>query len=111
MDKIVWGRHEITDSPQPESKFCAHLFSVRAQWRSEKQSLPSAIVSERLRRVPMIARSVAVLAHAQAEHRKPGGNPYDVRNGSKLSERGGDGGTSVAYLMRRLARGRWVVFG
>lgn len=46
----------------------------------------------------------AELARAQAEHRGPGGNPYDVRNGSKLSEKGGDGGNSAAYLLRRLAR-------
>src|SRR4051812_49477627 len=96
MDKIVWGRHEITDSPQPESKFCAHLFSVRAQWRSEKQSLPSAIVSERLRRVPLIAPRGAVLSPPPAPHPKPGGHPFDVKNGSKLSGRGGGGGAPRA---------------
>lgn len=48
-------------------------------------------------------RLVAELARAQAEHRKPGGNPYEIRNGAKLSEHGGDGGTSATYLLRRLA--------
>jgi hypothetical protein len=46
----------------------------------------------------------ADLAEAQVEHRKPGRPeemPYDVR---RLSDSGGDGGNSAAYLLRRLAR-------
>jgi hypothetical protein len=50
----------------------------------------------------------AELARAQVEHRKQGRpgedkKPYNVR---VLTEHGGDGGNSTAYLQRRLARER-----
>jgi hypothetical protein len=45
------------------------------------------------------------LTRAQIEHRSQGTrtdqHPYDIR---KLSEKGGDGGTSTAYLLRRIAK-------